>query len=99
LTSGTIKDFQNLMRDLYIDRDRKRGLDKTLLWLQSEEGELVDAYLKKDISAIEEEVADVFAWLCSVCNLLDINLEKVTWAKYSNVCPKCGESPCKCQTK
>jgi len=96
LTSGTIKEFQNLMKDLYIERDRKRGLDKTLLWLQSEEGELVDAYLKKDISAIEEEVADVFAWLCSVCNLLDIDLEKVIWVKYPKSCSKCGESPCKC---
>ncbi len=87
------------MKDLYIERDRKRGLDKTLLWLQSEEGELVDAYLKKDISAIEEEVADVFAWLCSVCNLLDIDLEKVIWTKYPKYCPKCGESPCKCPKK
>ena len=99
MTNGTIKEFQNLMKTLYIERDRKRGLDKTLLWLQSEEGELVDAYLKKDASAIEEEVADVFAWLCSVCNLLDIDLEKVIWAKYPNNCPKCGESPCKCPKK
>jgi NTP pyrophosphatase (non-canonical NTP hydrolase) len=49
------------MKDLYLERDQKRGLDKTLLWLQSEQGELVDAYLKKDLSSIEEEIADVFA--------------------------------------
>jgi NTP pyrophosphatase (non-canonical NTP hydrolase) len=72
------------MKDLYLERDQKRGLDKTLLWLQSEQGELVDAYLKKDLSSIEEEIADVFAWLCSVC---------------PKICPKCGESPCICPNK
>ena len=64
------------MKDLYIERDRKRGLDKTLLWLQSEEGELVDAYLKKDISAIEEEVDDVLAWLCTLANINDVDIQK-----------------------
>jgi NTP pyrophosphatase (non-canonical NTP hydrolase) len=80
------------MKDLYLERDQKRGLDKTLLWLQSEQGELVDAYLKKDLSSIEEEIADVFA-------LLDIDLEQVIWTKYPKICPKCGESPCICPNK
>ncbi|MHA2217965.1 MAG: MazG nucleotide pyrophosphohydrolase domain-containing protein [Candidatus Hodarchaeales archaeon] len=92
MTIGTIKEFQNLMKDLYLERDQKRGLDKTLLWLQSEQGELVDAYLKKDLSSIEEEIADVFA-------LLDIDLEQVIWTKYPKICPKCGESPCICPNK
>ena len=99
MANGIIKEFQNLMKDLYLERDQKRGLDKTLLWLQSEEGELVDAYLKKDLSSVEEEIADVFAWLCSVCNLLDIDLEEVIWTKYPKICPKCGESPCTCPNK
>jgi NTP pyrophosphatase (non-canonical NTP hydrolase) len=84
------------MRELYFERDRQRGIEKCLLWLQSEQGELIDAYLKFDKAILEEEVADVLAWLCSVCNLLEIDLEEVAWTKYSGRCPRCLKIPCKC---
>ncbi len=96
MTRKSVNDFQNLMKDLYLERDRQRGIEKTLLWLQTEQGELIDAYLKNDTSTIIEEVADIFAWLCSVCNLFEINLESAVWEKYPNKCPKCLKSPCLC---
>ncbi|MFX0209173.1 MAG: MazG nucleotide pyrophosphohydrolase domain-containing protein [Candidatus Hodarchaeota archaeon] len=96
MTEHTIQEFQNLMTILYGDRDRKRGVEKSLLWLQTEIGELIEAYLENNIEAIKEEVADVFAWLCSVCNLLSIDIEEVAWKKYPNLCPKCSSTPCKC---
>ncbi|MFX0014283.1 MAG: MazG nucleotide pyrophosphohydrolase domain-containing protein [Promethearchaeota archaeon] len=92
----TIREFQKLMVTLYGDRDRKRGIEKSLLWLQSENGELIEAYLKGNQDILREEVADVFAWLCSVCNLLNIDLETAAWEKYPSSCPKCNASPCKC---
>jgi NTP pyrophosphatase (non-canonical NTP hydrolase) len=85
------------MVTLYGDRDQKRGVERSLIWLQTEIGELLEAYLKEDLDSLEEEVADVFAWLCSVCNLLDIDIETAAWKKYPSCCPKCGASPCKCQ--
>lgn len=93
----TIHEFQELMVTLYGNRDRKRGIEKSLLWLQTENGELLEAYLKEDQAALEEEVADVFAWLCSVCNLLNIDLESAAWKKYQSRCPKCEASPCECK--
>ena len=99
MTNKTIKDFQKLMKELYIERDQHRGIEKTLLWLQTEQGELVDAYLKEDTSTMIEEVADIFAWLCSVCNLFQIDLESAAWEKYPNKCPKCLNSPCNCPTR
>ena len=92
----TIREFQNLMRKLYEERDQKRGVEKSLMWLQTELGELFEAYLEKNKEALEEEIADIFAWLSSVCNLLDIDLETVTLKKYPFSCPKCNTSPCSC---
>lgn len=92
----SLSGFQNLFKELYIARDIIRGADKTLLWLASELGELSDAYLKQDLGAMKEEVADVFAWLCSFCNLLDIDLEEAVLRKYGNGCPRCSSSPCRC---
>ncbi|UCE14065.1 MAG: nucleotide pyrophosphohydrolase [Candidatus Heimdallarchaeota archaeon] len=92
----SIREFQTLMTTLYGDRDRKRGIEKTLLWMQTESGELLEAFLKGDLEGLKEEVADVLAWLCSVCNLLEIDLEAVAWEKYPFKCPKCSSSPCNC---
>ncbi len=92
----TIREFQELMVTLYGDRDRKRGVERNLIRLQTEIGEFFEAYLKEDLDSLQEEVADVFAWLCSLCNLLNIDLETAAYQKYPYKCPKCDASPCKC---
>jgi NTP pyrophosphatase (non-canonical NTP hydrolase) len=95
----SLASFQNLFKELYMSRDLNRGADKTLLWLVSELGELADAYLKQDVNSMKEEAADVFAWLCSFCNLLNIDLEEAVLKKYGNGCPRCSSSPCKCPVR
>lgn len=92
----SIREFQELMDTLYSDRDRKRGIERNLLRLQTEIGEFFEAYLKEDLDSSREEAADVFAWLCSVCNLLNIDLETAAYQKYPYRCPKCDANPCKC---
>jgi len=91
----TIHEFQQLMRRTYVRRDKKRGLDATALWLVSEVGELADAVLRE--KRADKEAADVFAWLCSVCNLLGIDLESASFRKYGGGCPKCRREACICQ--
>ncbi len=91
-----IREFQNMMRQLYFDRDSDRGTEGTLDWLVDEVEELREALKEGDTKAIEEEFADVLAWLASLANVVDINLEKATLSKYDNKCPKCGLSPCEC---
>ena len=49
-----------------------------------------------DKDATEKEFADVIAWLSSLANLLDIDLEQAALNKYPHKCPKCHASPCKC---
>ncbi len=91
-----IREFQNMMRQLYFDRDSDRGTEGTLDWLVDEVEELREALKEGNTKAIEEEFADVLAWLASLANVVNINLEKVALSKYDNKCPKCGLSPCEC---
>jgi len=53
----------------------------------SEAGEVADAFLKGDASALEGEVADLLAWLLSFCNVVGIDLERALLAKYGDGCP------------
>jgi NTP pyrophosphatase (non-canonical NTP hydrolase) len=46
---------------------------------------------------IQEEMADVVAWLCSLANLLEIDLETAMHRKYPDKCGKCGHNPCVCK--
>ncbi len=94
----SIREFQELMRSLYYDKDSKRGVEKTYIWLVQEVGELGRALLKGDGQNLKEEVADVLAWLASLCNLLGIDLEEAATSRYNGVCPKCKSRPCRCPT-
>jgi NTP pyrophosphatase (non-canonical NTP hydrolase) len=91
-----IREFQSLMKKLYFEKDKKRGKEKTLLWLIEEAGELSEAIRKGDVDSIEEEIADVIAWTASLANLLDIDLEDALQKKYPGVCRYCGRAPCIC---
>ena len=72
-----IKDFQQLISEKYEKRDRQRGVAKTFLWFVEEVGELATALAKNDRKNKQEEFADVFAWLCTLANISDVDLEKV----------------------
>jgi len=91
-----IDEFQNMMKQLYLHRDSERGTDGTLKWLMDEVEELKEALKEDDTKAIENEFADVLAWLASLANIVNIDLEKAALSKYANKCPKCGLSPCGC---
>ena len=86
-----------MMRQLYFERDYDRGTEGTLDWLVDEVEELREALKEGDMKAAEKEFADVLAWLASLANVVDIDLEKAARSKYNNKCPKCGLSPCDCQ--
>ena len=100
-----IADVQELMKQLYFVKDEKRGLEKTMLWLVSEIGELSELIAKNSNPQshfrlqLTHELADCFAWLVSVANLLNIDLEEAVKQKYPSMCPKCHENPCQCLEK
>ncbi len=71
-----ISEFQRLISKKYEKRDRERGTPRTFMWFIEEVGELATALASNDQKNIEEEFADVFAWLCTLANISDVNLEK-----------------------
>lgn len=87
--------FQKRIADLYLEKDRRRGVEPTFLWMMEEVGELAEAVRRKERENLEE-FADVLAWLVSLANLLDVDLEKAALAKYPEHCRRCGARPCAC---
>ncbi len=75
-----IREAQEFIEKTYGDKDRARGIHANLVWLGEEVGELFKA-VREDVG-IEEEIADVFAWLLSVANVLDIDVESAFRKKY-----------------
>ena len=94
----TIKEFQKLIERLYYSKDKERGIPKTFGWFCEEVGELSRALRHGERKNLEEEFADVFAWLVTLASLSKIDLEKAT-RKYQKGCPKCKKLPCVCKEK
>ena len=70
-----LNELQNLMENLYGQEDRNRGLPSTVAWLCEEVGELAQAVRKGSREEQLHELADVLAWLASLANQLDLNLD------------------------
>ncbi len=79
----TIAEFQKFISERYEARDRQRGTPATFMWFIEEVGELATALAKDDHKNIEEEFADVFAWLCTLANINNVDLAKAV-AKYTS---------------
>ncbi|MFW9970460.1 MAG: MazG nucleotide pyrophosphohydrolase domain-containing protein [Candidatus Odinarchaeota archaeon] len=94
-----ISEFQNLIRDLYFKKDCKRGIYTTFVWLIEEIGEFARILRNKeiDINNASEELADIIAWINSLANLLNIDLELAISKKYPGMCYRCKSNPCICE--
>jgi NTP pyrophosphatase (non-canonical NTP hydrolase) len=86
----TISDFQKHISDRYERADRARGSPATFLWFIEEVGELATALNGNDRANLSEEFADVFAWLCTLANINDINLTEAVRQKYFGDRPPSG---------
>ncbi len=93
----SLDDFQLLIRNMYYDKDVERGIPGTFMWLMEEVGELSSALRTgHDRANLEEEFADVLAWLTTIANVADIDLTNAITKKYGNGCPGCGLLVCTC---
>jgi NTP pyrophosphatase (non-canonical NTP hydrolase) len=71
-----ISRFQQLISEKYEKRDRQRGTPATFMWFIEEVGELATALSGTNNEEMQGEFADVFAWLCTLANINDVDLEK-----------------------
>jgi len=91
-----IQEFQEMMKRIYFHRDSKRGITGTYNWLKEEIEELQAALKERNRNDIMDEFADALAWLASLANVVNIDLEEAALRKYNGKCPKCHQSPCNC---
>jgi NTP pyrophosphatase (non-canonical NTP hydrolase) len=78
----TIRAFQKHVSERYEAVDRERGWPRTFAYLIEEIGELATALTAEDRPNLEEEFADVIAWLCTLANIRDIDLSDAITKKY-----------------
>lgn len=84
----TIAEFQQLIRDRYYATDSARGAPATFLWFSEEFGELAQAIARHhrgdegSRENLEEEFADVLAWLTTLANITGIDLNTAIHKKY-----------------
>ena len=79
----TIAAFQRHISERYEKADRERGTPGTWLWFSEEVGELARALARNEPRPnVEEEFADVLAWLCTLANINDIDLATAVARKY-----------------
>lgn len=91
-----IKEFQELIEAIYYRKDQARGLHGTYFWFAEEIGELTRALRRGDRANLEEEFADVLAWLSTLASIQGVDLEQAARRKYGRGCPYCRAVPCAC---
>lgn len=91
-----LADFQQLIRDMYLEKDLERGIDGTFMWLMEEVGELAAALREGTLEEQRGEFADVIAWLTTIANVAGVDLTEALQAKYGAGCPGCGKMACAC---
>lgn len=81
----TVREFQELIRTRYSKTDAERGTPGTFMWLIEEVGELATALqdcapgrspTEKDRQNLEEEFADVLAWLMTIANINGVDMTR-----------------------
>ena len=88
MTTGALSGpFQRHILERYGETDRARGIPGTFLWFSEEVGELAEAFARRErgednAANLEEEFADVLAWLTTMANVCDVDLERAIHRKY-----------------
>jgi NTP pyrophosphatase (non-canonical NTP hydrolase) len=93
----SLSQLQEVIRQTYDAKDRRRGVEGTFMWFMEEVGELATALRSGTAKEQAEEFADVLAWLATLANVVDVDLETAVQAKYGAGCPGCRKSPCACE--
>ncbi len=90
------RQLQQLIREMYFEKDEARGIEGTFMWLMEEVGELSSALRGGTHQERKEEFADVIAWLATIANVAGIDLAAALNEKYGSGCPGCGKFVCTC---
>src|SRR6266851_10047846 len=92
----SLPQFQQLIRDLYGAKDSRRGVEGTFMWFMEEVGGLSAALRGGTDEERAAEFADVLAWLATLANIAEVDLDAAVQTKYGGGCPGCHKIPCVC---
>ena len=92
----TLSELQARVRELFGDKDARRGTEGTFMWFAEEVGELAAALRGGTKREQELEFADCLAWLVTLANIAGVDLERAVAEKYGGGCPGCRHTPCRC---
>ena len=92
----SFRQFQQLIRDMYLEKDMARGIDGTFMWLMEEIGELASCLRNGTHEERIGEFADVIAWLTTIANVAGVDLTEAVMKKYGSGCPGCSQFICTC---
>lgn len=92
----SFRGFQQLIRDMYLEKDVARGVDGTFMWLMEEIGELASCLRNGTHEERLGEFADVIAWLTTIANVVGVDLNEAIMKKYGSGCPGCRQFVCVC---
>lgn len=93
----SLSDFQAVIHKMFYEKDQSRGIEGTFMWFMEEVGELSSALRENtDRDNLEEEFADVLAWLATMANVAGVDLEQAVTRKYVQGCPRCSQTVCTC---
>jgi NTP pyrophosphatase (non-canonical NTP hydrolase) len=96
MSSLSLADLQALIDRMYSRKDQARVVDGTFMWLMEEVGELAAALRSGTKEELAAEFADVLAWLATIANVAEIDLNAAVMKKYGHGCPGCGQMVCAC---
>ncbi|MFO0883764.1 MAG: nucleotide pyrophosphohydrolase [Pirellulales bacterium] len=69
-----LADFQQLIKNMYLEKDLARGVEGTFIWFMEEIGELATSLRAGTHEERLGEFADVLAWLTTIANVVGIDL-------------------------
>jgi len=92
----SFREFQQLIREMYFEKDQARGIDGTFMWLMEEIGELASCLRNGTHEERLGEFADVIAWLTTIANVAGVDLTEAVMKKYGSGCPGCNQFLCTC---
>jgi NTP pyrophosphatase (non-canonical NTP hydrolase) len=95
--SVTLRELQQVIQVTFGSRDARRGVEGTFMWFMEEVGELAAALRSgQDREQLQHEFADVLAWLATLANIANVDLDEAVERLYRSGCPKCHCRPCRC---
>lgn len=88
--------WQEMFKNIFGRVNKVAGRDKCWLHLHEELGEVSRAFRLKERKNLQDELADVFAWLCAFCNNSGISLKDAVLQLYGGKCDVCKQEKCCC---